>query len=136
MRARIMKKESELVLTYGISDEISVKLSAVLQDLFLQQREIKPEEGGQQLGFLAGYPGFTSSQGTEEIIITEGVMCMSGLSSSRIDTLLRILREEKISVPLKAVVTPINQRWTFARLVTELDRERREIARQAAAKKR
>ena len=135
MRAHVIKAP-ELVLTYGIDSKTREKLSAVLQGLFLPERRILPEETTQQVGYLAGYQGFQKREGEKKTAAPcDGVLCLSGLSSSRIDVLLKALREEKIEIPLKAVVTPMNQTWSFEKLIEELEKEHKEILKIQAEKK-
>lgn len=134
MRAHVIKAP-ELVLTYGIDLKTREKLSAVLQGLFLPERRILPEETAQQVGYLAGYQGFQKREGEDKTAAPcDGALCLSGLSSSRIDVLLKALREEKIEIPLKAVVTPMNQTWSFEKLIEELEKEHKEILKIQAEK--
>ena len=97
------------VLTYGLDDPTQEGLANVLDKLKIPQRKVDPRELGEMVGFLAGFPS--------------GVLCISGLSGAKLDRLLQALRQEGVSIPLKAVVTPTNQRWTFLQLIQELQRE-------------
>ena len=45
------------------------------------------------------------------------MMCMCGMSSQRIDRLIKTLKEHQIDIPIKATVTATNQKWSFGALV-------------------
>ena len=60
---------------------------------------------------------------------TEELLVLSGLSDQQMDTLLTFLRQKRIFIALKAVVTPTNAAWTVQKLYGELCRERAAFAR-------
>lgn len=61
---------------------------------------------------------------------SEGVLCMCGMSSQRIDRFIKTLKEYQIDIPIKATVTATNQKWSFGALVEELNREHKAILKQ------
>lgn len=61
---------------------------------------------------------------------SEGVLCMCGMSSQRIDCFIKTLKEYQIDIPIKATVTATNQKWSFGALVEELNREHEAILKQ------
>ena len=97
------------VLTYGLDDPTQEGLANVLDKLKIPQRKVDPRELG--------------DQELQSVADSSGVLCISGLSGAKLDRLLQALRQEGVSIPLKAVVTPTNQRWTFLQLIQELQRE-------------
>lgn len=59
------------------------------------------------------------------------LLIFSGVSDEALDGFLAAYRQEGIApVALKAVLTPANVRWTLEALLTELYRERAELAKQ------
>ena len=114
----------ERVLWYGVKESARAGLSAALKELSIEERQVMPEELGQQVGYLAGFAGFQPRE-TEPAVPPEwgGMLCMCGLSGKRMDALLQALREQRADIPIKAAVAASNQRWTFAKLVEELCRE-------------
>lgn len=123
MKARIAAAP-ERVLWYGVKEGARPALSAALRELSIEEREVLPDELGQQVGWLAGFSGFRTAK-TPPKMIPEcgGMLCMCGLSSRRADALLLSLREKGAEIPIKASVTAVNQRWTFAQLIEALCRE-------------
>ncbi len=113
------------VLTYGLDDPTQEGLANVLDKLKSPQRKVDPRELGEMVGCLAGFPGYSAKgdQELQSVADSSGVLCISGLSGAKLDRLLQALRQEGVSIPLKAVVTPTNQRWTFLQLIQELQRE-------------
>ena len=56
------------------------------------------------------------------------MIVFAGLSPQHFDDALAALRQTKLALPYKAVLTPHNAAWTPAQLFRELDRERAAIA--------
>ncbi len=131
MKARVMQQASPRVLTYGMDIADRRRLSDVLKRLSLTEYPIQPNQIGQTVGYLAGLPGFSEVK-TDHIPSLEcpGILCMCGLSNQQVDQLLAALREAAISIPLKAVLTPTNQKWHFYKLMEELKKERTAFAQQ------
>lgn len=55
---------------------------------------------------------------------TEELLVMADLPAGGLNLLLGQLRRSRVSIALKAVVTPTNREWSLARLYGELCRER------------
>ena len=92
---------------------------------------VTPADTGRTIGSLCGGPGPASAP-----TLTgdwPAALIMNGLDRSRLDSFLTRLRVGGVSIPLKAMVTPTNQGWTLAALLTELVREREAFAARAAA---
>ena len=51
------------------------------------------------------------------------MLIFCGLDSEAMDALLAALRERKLRIPLKAVVTPYNIQWSSRMLYEELKKE-------------
>ncbi|MCI8360380.1 MAG: DUF3783 domain-containing protein [Clostridiales bacterium] len=130
MKARVRTAVPQRVLTYLLEEPAAQGLSAILQGMKLEERRISAEELGQEIGYLAGLSGYEEKPAPEPAPTSgEGVMVMCGLSEARMDALLKALHDGNIRIPLKAVVTPTNQNWSFVKLAEELARERRAIQR-------
>ena len=135
MKARIpTQKHPPLVLTYGFTGEKLEQLTALLQKFSLPLRVIAPEEAGQTVGCLAGYPGFSAKEAPISPAPETECLLMSSFADKQVDQLLAALRQEKISISLKALTTPTNQKWTVVQLLEHLEEERR--AYQAQREKR
>ena len=135
MKARIpTQKQPPLVLTYGITGEKLEQLTALLQKFSLPLRVIAHQEAGQTVGCLAGYPGFSAKEAPISPAPETECLLMSSFAEKQVDQLLAALRQEKISISLKALTTPTNQKWTVVQLLEHLEEERR--AYQAQREKR
>lgn len=139
----------EMVLYYTPADTSNVaKLKGVLVRLGVRIKNISPEQTGQQIGYLAGLPGFEETKQTESVdpeatdcagqaagaqavgpqtgapSIPCEVLVMHNFTSRRIDELLLNLRKAGVPrIALKAVVTEHNSRWTFYHLYEEIKKE-------------
>ena len=131
MKARIVTKISERVLLFAIDNTVKAKLEVILQQLDIQSHTVTEGELGQDVGYLAGFHGFQEKPMSDVVRPTsEGVLCMCGMSSQRIDRLIKTLKEHQIDIPIKATVTATNQKWSFGALVEELNREHEAIVKQ------
>ena len=131
MKARIVTKISERVLLFAIDNTVKAKLEVILQQLDIQSHTVTEGELGQDVGYLAGFHGFQEKPMSDVVPSTsEGVLCMCGMSSQRIDRLIKTLKEHQIDIPIKATVTATNQKWSFGALVEELNREHEAIVKQ------
>lgn len=120
-----MKKKEELILLYHFSDCKKEEIISVLQAMKIKYREIPEEKFQQRVGYLVGLPSFKETVSEEQVEpLDQEVMVMYGLSSKRIDQLLLKLEAENVErITLKAVVTPMNQFWSFARLCQAIQKE-------------
>lgn len=124
MRSRIIPTVPETVLSYNIGEK-SAKLEDTANSLNIKHVLIPADKAGETVGFLAGYGGFVSN-GTA--ISAEGeCVIFSGISSKRLDVLLKAMRDRGLDIPLKAVVTQHNQSQSVEWLLTELSKERAAI---------
>lgn len=128
MRSRIIPTIPETVLSYNIGEKEAVLEEAAVS---LNMKHIPIAEGkaGETVGFLAGYGGF-SSNGSE--VSAEGeCVIFSGITSKRLDALLKAMRERGLDIPLKAVVTQHNQSQSVEWLLKELVKEHEAIAKES-----
>lgn len=125
MRSRIIPTIPETVLSYRIGEK-SADLEAVTSALEMKHILIPEDKAGETLGFLAGYAGF-SSNGSEISADGECVI-FSGISSKRLDLLLKEMRRAGLDIPLKAVITAHNQNQSVEWLLKELAKEHEAIA--------
>ena len=127
MKARIIPTIPETVLSYNISGERLEILKKAVSDSGMKHTAIPSGKAGETIGFLAGYTGF-SSNGTN-ISADEECVIFSGISSKRLDVILKNMRKAELDIPLKAVVTSHNQSMSLDRLLSELKKEHDAIKR-------
>ena len=125
MKARIIPTIPETVLSYNISGENLALLEKAVSASGMKHAVIPAEKAGETIGFLAGYKGF-SSNGTN-ISADEECVIFSGISSKRLDVLLKNMRDAGLDIPLKAVVTAYNQSMSLEGLLTELKKEHKAL---------
>lgn len=124
MKSRIIPTLPETILSYNIGEK-AAKLEEAAGSLNMKHVPIPADKAGETVGFLAGYSGF-SSNGTE--ISAEGeCIIFSGITSKRLDALLKAMRDGGLDIPLKAVVTQHNQNKSVEWLLSELSKERAAI---------
>lgn len=127
MKSRIIPTIPETILSYNIGEKAK-KLEEAASSLNMKHVLIPTDKAGETVGFLAGYNGFTSN-GTE--ISAEGeCIIFSGITSKRLDQLLKAMRDRGLDIPLKAVVTQHNQSQSVEWLLGELAKERKSIEEQ------
>lgn len=125
MRSRIIPTIPETVLSYNISGKRLEILEKAVSDSGMKHYVIPTDKAGETIGFLAGYTGF-SSNGTN-ISTDEECIIFSGISSKRLDVILKNMRKAELDIPLKAVVTSHNQSMSLDRLLSELKKEHEAI---------
>ena len=143
-----MAVRKEMVLYYTPEKSADdQKRKGVLVRLGIRIRNIAPEQAGQQVGYLAGLPGFAEQvctepeAGAEEqtgeqtgeqmegpqkepLAIPERMLVFCGFTERGMGELLSQFRRAKLPpVPMKAVLTEHNSGWSFYRLYQELRRE-------------
>ncbi len=132
MKARITQQPSAPagVLLYGMEEEEEARLRQLLAERGLPARRVAAEECGLAVGYLAGCSGYTAAPIAEPTGEETPLACMvmSGLREKQLDDLLAAMREARIEVPLKAVLTAHNAGWSFAALLHELRREREKFS--------
>jgi|GEM_PF-233465 len=137
MKARIRLPEMpKTALCAGFSEAKLRALSAVLSAQEIAPRPVSPRELGQTVGALAGLDapaaipeGFAPRRADTECL----VLC--GLDPAALDRLLAALREAGLSVPYKAVLTPVSRGWRLDDLIGELAAEHEAVAKQISAQR-
>ncbi|MCH5325402.1 MAG: DUF3783 domain-containing protein [Eubacterium sp.] len=124
MKSRVVPVIPETILSYNIGEKAAM-LSAVAERLGIKHTEIPTDKAGESVGFLAGYPGFPEKGGQ---LTAEGeCVIFSGITSNRLNAVLKEMREAGLNIPLKATVTAYNQSESIEWLIAELEKERAAI---------
>lgn len=120
-----MKKSEQkepLVLLFGFPVEQKLRIYGILSALGLEGRSVPASQYGASLAELIAN---TASPAPGPCLAP--MLVMHGLKEGQMDALLLRLRQAGIPVPLKAVTTPSNLRWSPVRLQTALCREREQL---------
>ena len=132
MKARVqVNKITPCLLYYALQQEQKEALLQALNSMSIPAKEVTPGQLHQTVGHLAGFAGFLNSEGSAEDNSPTPCICMCGFAHGQMNLLLDTLRRQGVLIPLKAMATPTNQRWSFFKLMEELKAERREIAKKA-----
>lgn len=85
---------------------------------------------GQKIGYLAGGSGYRETPLPVLALpprIGEDMLLFAQTTADMIDPALELLKKNRISIGLKAIVTPYNVGWTLSELYQELVKEREKI---------
>lgn len=123
MKARIVQPpREEKILLYGLGKEKREAMIRAADSLGIAVRLVEGEESAQSIGWLMGWEGFAAA--SKPAKAPQGECLVIGLAQrSRLDQLLGAMKQEGVSVSLKAMVTPSNQSWPLEELMEELRRE-------------
>ena len=111
------------LIYYGIeNEERRNKLLETADHLKIKKRQVKPEELGEYLGYLAELPGYEKTDKKEEIV-EEELLVFVDFSSELLQEFLLDLREKGEIFPHKAAMTETTKDWTFGRLVRHIQNE-------------
>lgn len=120
--------KQEKILLYHMPEEKEKKIRGVMKPLRIMVQAVTPRQYEEAVGNIAlGNASGENKMPTGPIFGTRqmGEMAVfSGITSERMDEVLRVLKEEKISIALKAVVTMHNFGWDGYTLYQELEKER------------
>lgn len=85
---------------------------------------------GQKIGYLAGVSGYRETPLPVLSLpprIGEDMLLFAQATADTIDPALELLKKNRISIGLKAIVTPYNVGWTLSELYQEFVKEREKI---------
>lgn len=109
------------LLMYNIPPEKAGKIKAIGLRHGFRIRVVRPEEFGHSVGALAGLPE-TQVQG-DGAAFTDEMLVLCGVEGKAFHSFLAQLREKKVPVTLKAVLTEHNAQWTSSKLHESLVQE-------------
>ena len=113
-----------MLLAYELEKGTERELKDLAAALGHQVKIVSSSNYGDPLGYVAGITCFKKSgiRDTEGKLGSE-MLVFCGLDRETMDLLLAGLRERKLQIPLKAVITPHNIQWTSRMLYQELKKE-------------
>jgi len=123
-----------VLLAYNLTGEKANKVRFICMMLKVRFRPVNAEEAPLAVGALAGVKELPEPEGAAEPV-TDEMLVMAHFGDQLFDRFLNSLRAGGIPpIPLKAILTPTNARWTSAALYEELKREREAVRQQLANK--
>ncbi|MCD8357259.1 MAG: DUF3783 domain-containing protein [Clostridia bacterium] len=119
-----MENNNPVILFYHPPELMRKRLPTILRNNGISVRVICKEMYTVPLDVLLGIrqPGKILPNLSGEL--AEPMLIMHGFSSEGVDRVLKLLRENRIRISLKAVTTPTNLSWTSLQVYAELCRER------------
>ena len=134
MKAHIMRQPERLtVLEWQLSAGQQAAVAAAADAMGVRRYAVAPAQLGLSVAqLLQAAPPAQGPQPTAEAPAAAALL-MDGFSPSRREEFLQRLRTGE-SIPLKAVTTPTNREWSFARLLVDLQREHAAMARRQAGR--
>ncbi len=115
------------VLAFHLSPEKAGRIRTLCVIQKLRFREIRGEDCAKSVGYLAGILPQPEEEGTA---FDEELLVFCGLVDAQLDRFLRDYRRTGLpAIPLKAVLTPSNARWSAAQLCAELKKEHEAMGR-------
>ena len=119
---------SPMILVFNIPADKLAKLRFTCMRLGVQVRPVEAADYGQSIGTLCGLADRTDAPAPEETF-TEDMLVMANFTQQLANRLLAALKQARLPIRLKAVVTPTNALWNPVQLHRELTAEREAIAK-------
>ncbi len=113
-----------IALLYNVTSP--EKLNAVdkcLSSLGIGRRTVEPEEFCCPVGYLAGREGYESAALTPDGVFTDEMLVLCDFPKLQFDLFLDMMKKEKVSIPLKAVLTETNAGWSSVKLHDQISAE-------------
>ncbi|MBP3452221.1 MAG: DUF3783 domain-containing protein [Clostridia bacterium] len=116
-----------MILVFNIPADKLSKLRFTCMRLGIQVCPVEASDYGQTIGALCGMADRTDAPAPEETF-TEDMLVMANFTQQLATRLLAALKQGRLPIRLKAVVTPTNAHWNPVELHKELTAERAAIA--------
>lgn len=119
---------SPTILVFNLSAEKLSKLRFTCMRLGVRVQAVEAADWGQPMGTLCGLAPRGDAP-APEASFTEEMLVMANFTQSLANRLLAGLKQARLPIGLKAVLTPTNVHWTPVQLHSELSAERAAIAK-------
>ncbi|MGN0600291.1 MAG: DUF3783 domain-containing protein [Oscillospiraceae bacterium] len=124
MKARIMSSANERLIAYKQQENLAA-LAQIADKLRIKLVIAEDDSADTPIGYFAGLNGFAKSEKSCESKF--GCLVLAGLSDSKINSVLSEIKKAHLSIPLKAILTPMNRSWSIKKLSAELAQERERL---------
>ncbi|MFV0353000.1 MAG: DUF3783 domain-containing protein [Oscillospiraceae bacterium] len=124
---------SRIALFYPAGFEKTEELESLLRAHKIEMRIIDASALSYTAASLAGYIDSAEPTQTydDEENPNQSTLVFSGLTEQRLNNILDALREAKLPIGLKAVLTGENRSWAFGALIKELLQEKAEVEKES-----
>jgi hypothetical protein len=116
-----------VVLCFNVPADKVAKVRFGCMRLGVLVKSVDSADFTQPLGALCGLTPPLENASVPEVPFTGEVLLMAGLNRQQAERLLASLKQSRVNIPLKAVLTPTNAEWDCIRLHRELTEERAAI---------
>ena len=116
MKAHIARNQNAgvpLALGWNLSPADRGKLEGMAPAFGMKLLLVAPADAGKTVAQLLG----------EVEVKAPRTLVLANFRDKDVDTLLDLMRQAQVTIPLKAVVTPANRNWMFADLLAHLQEE-------------
>ena len=121
MKARVTAALPKLAAGINVGEEKEAALMRITEALGIGYKSVDDDCGSDTVGYICGLKGYEKSE--ERSGVSAEILILSGLDRNDMNSLLEKLRAEKVSIPLKAMLTPHNRDWKVSALAEELAKE-------------
>lgn len=118
-----MENSMEKIIACNCSSQIK----RIVQPMHIIWQEAEKKDAGQTLDALVRKRREEIPEGAQTAMPPESLLLFCDVSQKHLDKILFALRQKKISIDYKAVLTDTNRRWTLARLYMEMEREKKSL---------
>ena len=116
MKAHIARNQNAgvpLVLGWNLSAGDRGKLDGMAPAFGMKILPVSPADAGKTVAQLLGEVETRSAR----------TLVLANFKDKDVDTLLDLMKQAQVNIPLKAVVTPANRSWVFGDLLAHLQEE-------------
>lgn len=115
----------EKILAFQVKEGELQKLMQIAGSMRIKLQIVDKTDFRQTIGDLIGQKKSPLLKAYEGNGITESMLVLDDFSDKKLDTLLKALKREQLTVDYKAVTTPTNKKWTVLQLYMEMEREKK-----------
>ena len=127
MKAHIARNQNAgvpLALGWNLSPADRGKLEGMAPAFGMKLLLVSPADAGKTVAQLLGHGLARIGRGDEqEPGAYPPAVVLANFKEKDVDTLLDLMKQAQVTVPLKAVVTPSNRSWVFGDLLAHLQEE-------------
>ena len=121
MKAHIARNQNAgvpLILGWNLSSADRGKLEGMAPAFGMKLLLVSPADAGKTVAQLLGARTLVLEPGAYPPAVV-----LANFKEKDVDTLLDLMKQAQVTIPLKAVVTPSNRSWVFGDLLAHLQEE-------------